>query len=89
MQTGDFCDLFDPAMPQPQGFPTGDPTPLLFVESIQQNIQLSMFISRGMFQRCSTRSTTTLVAQLPCHFSPILSIDRMVKILVDYPQFTE
>ena len=70
MQAGDFCDLFDPAMPPPQGFTPGDPSPLLFVESIQQNIELSMFISRGMSHLRSTFRTTTLVAQLPCHNSP-------------------
>jgi hypothetical protein len=70
MQAGDFCDLFDPAMPQPHGFPTGDPPPLLFVESIQQSIELSMFIPSGIIQTRSTCSTTTLVAQLPCHCAP-------------------
>ncbi len=70
MQAGDFGDLFDPAMPQPQGFTTGDPSPLLFVELIQQSIELSMIISGGMFQALSTRSTTPLMAQLPCHGSP-------------------
>ena len=70
MQAGDFCDLFDLAMPLPHGFTTGDPAPLLFVESIQQSIELSMVISRGMFQPRSTCSTTTLVAQHPCHGSP-------------------
>ena len=70
MQAGDFGDLFDPAMPQPQGFTTGDPSPLLFIESIQQRIELSMLISCRMFQPFSTRRTTTLMAQLPCHSSP-------------------
>jgi len=70
MQAGDFRDLFDPAMPQPHGFTTGDPAPLLFVEPIQQSIELSMFIACGMFHFRSTCSTTTLVAQLPCHNSP-------------------
>ncbi len=70
MQASNFGDLFDAAMPQPQGFTTGDPSPLLFVESIQQNIELSMIISGGMFQPLSTRSTATLMAQLPCHSSP-------------------
>jgi hypothetical protein len=65
MQTGDFRDLFDPAMPSPHGFTTGDPAPLLLVESIQQSIELSMLIARGIFQSLSTCSTTTLVPQLP------------------------
>lgn len=34
MQTGDLRDLFDPAMSQPHRFATGDPAPLLFIESI-------------------------------------------------------
>ena len=54
MQSADFCDLFDPAMPQSDGFAASDPSPLLFVKSIQQSIELSMIISREMFQ---TRST--------------------------------
>jgi len=70
MQTRNFGDLGDPAMSQSQSFTTGDPSPLLFVESIQQNIELTMVISRGMFQPLSTRSTTTLMPQLPCHSSP-------------------
>jgi hypothetical protein len=70
MQAGDFCDQFDPAMPQPHSFTPSDPSPLLFVKSIQQSIELSMFISRGMFQPLSTCGTTTLMAQLPCHCSP-------------------
>jgi hypothetical protein len=70
MQAGDFGDLFDPAMPQPHGFTTGDPSPLLFVESIHQSIELSMLISAGMFQALSTCSTTTLMPLLACHCSP-------------------
>ena len=65
MQAGDFCDLFDSAMPPLDGFATGDPASLLFVESIQQSIELPMIISRGMFRPHATRSTTTLMAQLP------------------------
>jgi hypothetical protein len=34
MQAGDFGHLLDPAMSQSHGFTTGDPSPLLFVESI-------------------------------------------------------
>jgi len=70
MQSSDFCDLFDPTVPQSHGFATGDPSPLLFVKSIQQGIELSMIIPGGTFQPLSTRGTTALMAQLPCHCSP-------------------
>jgi hypothetical protein len=89
MQTGNFRDLFDPSMPQPHRFTTGNPAPLLFIESIQKSIELSMFIPRGIIQPRSTCGTTTPVAWLPCHFAPILSIKRSAKILLDYLHFTE
>lgn len=72
MQAGNFGDLCDPAMPQPHRFTTGNPSPLLFIEPIQQRIELPMIIARGMFRIHTTRSTTTLVSQLPCHCSPTL-----------------
>ena len=59
MQAGDFRDLFDPAMPQPHRFTPGDPSSLLFVEPIQQSMELSMFIACGMFYFRSTCRTTT------------------------------
>ena len=86
MQAGDFGDLCDPAMPQSHGFTTGDPSPLLFVESIQQSIELPMVIARGMFLPHATRSTTTLMAQLPCHCSP--PFHEMANT-TQYLQFTE
>ena len=70
MQAGDFRDLLDPAVPESHRFATGHPTPLLFVQSIQQCIELSMLIPRRMCKTLSTRSATTLMAQLPCHCSP-------------------
>jgi hypothetical protein len=75
-------------MPQPHGFTTGDPAPLLFIESIQQSIELSMFISRGIIQPRSTDSTTTSVARLPCHGVPTFPYE-LPEILLDYLQFTE
>jgi hypothetical protein len=50
MQAGDLGNLRDPAMPQPHRFTTCDPSPLLFVKSIQQDIELPMIIGGGMIQ---------------------------------------
>ena len=63
MQARNFCDLFDPAMALPHRFTTGDPAPLLFVESIQKSIELSMFTLQGIIQPRSTYIATTSVAR--------------------------
>jgi hypothetical protein len=79
MQTSDFRDLFDSAMPQTHGFTTRDPAPLLLIESIQQRIELPMLIPDGIAQPRSTDPTTTSVARLPCHDAPTF--------LLDWPRF--
>ena len=88
MQTRDFRDLFDSAMPQTHGFATRDPAPLLLIESIQQRIQLLMLIPDGITQPRSTYRTTTSVARLPCHDAPTFPL-RLAKILLHYLKFTE
>ena len=70
MQTGDFRNLFDPAMPQPHRFTPGDPAPLLFIESIQQRMELLMPISSGIVLPRLTDHTTTAMTRLPCHLAP-------------------
>jgi hypothetical protein len=70
MHASNSSDLFDSAMPSPHGFAPGNPASLLFVESIQQSIELSMIISDGIFQSLPTHSTITLMTRLPCHGSP-------------------
>jgi len=88
MQTGDFRDLLDPAMSQTHGFTTGDPSPLLFIESIQQRIELLMFIPCRIILPRSTHDTTTSVARLPCHVAPTFPLELATMIL-HCLQFTE
>jgi hypothetical protein len=90
MQTGDFRNLFDPAMPQTHGLTPGDPAALLFIKSIQQRIELQMFTSCGIIQPRSTYTTTTSMARLPCHFAPTFPYDmRLEKMILYDLQFTE
>jgi len=87
MQAGDLGDLLDPAMSQPHGFTTGDPTPLLFIKAIQQSIELPMFVDGGTFPTLATRCATTLMAPFPCHCSPTFPWDG--KQTTRLPHFTK
>ena len=86
MLTCDHRDSSETTMPQLHGLPSRHPTPLLFVQPIQQRIQLPMLQRLRTIVSASTNRTTTLVTWLPCHrFPPDLDEKRIVYYP---PQFT-
>ena len=87
MQPSHHRDSSETTMSQLQGFTSRHPTSLLFVQTIQQSVQLSMFLHLRRIMSAATNRTPTIVTWLPCHrFPPDLAENR---ILNHHPQFTK
>jgi hypothetical protein len=61
MQAHDQGQQAIPAMPNPFRFPCSQPSPLLFIESGEQQVELPMQRFVGMVSRLQTIRTWTLV----------------------------
>ena len=68
MQARDQGQQAIPAMPNTFRFPSGQPTPLLFIEADQQQIQLAMQRFVRMISWLETIGTLTLVNGSGEHF---------------------
>lgn len=68
MQTGNQGEQVIATMPNPLCFPGGQPTPLLFVESAEQQVQLVVQLLVRMVCRLQTIRTLALVNGWEQHF---------------------
>lgn len=70
MQSCDFSNLPDAAMPSPSGFAACNPTPLLFVQATEDQIEKSMILFFRMITRLTCRASTLPNRAFLRHHSP-------------------
>jgi hypothetical protein len=70
MQPSDFGNLLNAAMPTPPGFASGHPTPLLFIQTAENQIEATMVSLFRMFASLTCRTSTFVNHTFRCHHRP-------------------
>jgi hypothetical protein len=70
MQSRDFGHLLNAAMPPPPGFASSHPTPLLFVQTAKNQIEVTMVFLFRMFPGLTRRTATCVNPNFRCHPRP-------------------
>ena len=70
MQSRDFGDLLNAAVPSPLGFASRDPTPLLFIQTAEDQIEVAMILFFRFFANPTCRTPTFVNHNLRCHHRP-------------------
>ena len=70
MQSRDFGNLLNAAMPAPPGFASGHPTPLLFIQAAENQIEVTMVFLFGMVASLTCRTPTFVNRTFRCHHRP-------------------